>query len=157
MMLILIVGCTQKIKENKTEEIQEPIKDPEPQEPTQSTEPTREQEPVSEPKKQEPVEIKEDEEQDIEYEEYIDISLEEGNINRGIMSPDYITIQKGQKVRWTNRNIRPHLVACYLESKRIFAGEKITPEEYSEHTFEQTGEYICKDAIYGSRGTIIVE
>ena len=81
-----------------------------------------------------------------------------GNEFRGIISPETLEISINQKVRWTNSNVRDHLVSCKVEfGRQVFKGERITPGEYSEYTFTESGKYICLDAIYGARQTVIVK
>lgn len=78
-------------------------------------------------------------------------------IERYSLNPDKIMIEEGTTVRWVNEDARQHRIACYSSGKRIFLGDVLNEKESSERKFKDSGEYLCLDAIFGSRMNVAVE
>lgn len=71
--------------------------------------------------------------------------------------PDYVLFEDTSTVIWDNLDNRQHLIACYYTSGgRVFLGEKLEKGGKTQHTFKEHGTYICVDAIYGYRGTVVI-
>ena len=57
--------------------------------------------------------------------------------------PDNITINKGDKIMWLNKDFGIHTIT---ENQGLFSSEDLRPDETFEHTFETVGtyDYHCK-------------
>ncbi|MFH2028777.1 MAG: hypothetical protein ABIJ08_06570 [Nanoarchaeota archaeon] len=77
--------------------------------------------------------------------------------------PVDITIYKGETITWVTdvekiSKSQSRKIACYSGAYRIFLGESLTENgQKSRFKFEEPGEYLCQEFIYGSRGTIKVK
>ena len=132
LIILLIYGCTTVVEET-SKPYQEPIDDII-QEETKTTEQTL--------KKTQPVEIPENNVIKIGYTDF---------------EPDYAFFNRTKTVIWENLDDRQHMIACYYYGGgRVFVGEKLEKGGKTEHTFEEHGTYICVDAIYGYRGTVVI-
>jgi plastocyanin len=71
--------------------------------------------------------------------------------------PDYAFFNDSKTIIWENEDTRQHLIACYYYGGgRVFIGDKLDNQGKTEHTFKEHGTYICVDAIYGYRGTVVI-
>ncbi len=71
--------------------------------------------------------------------------------------PDYIFLNETKTVIWKNLDDREHLISCYSDGgSRVFIGDKINKNQETKHTFKEYGTYLCIDAIYGLRGTVVI-
>ncbi len=84
-------------------------------------------------------------------------------IKTGSFSPENMTIYKGESITWVasvdkiSKN-QPRKIACYKEGYRIYLGERLIENgQKSEFTFDEPGEYLCQEFIYGLRGNIKVK
>ena len=67
-----------------------------------------------------------------------------------------LRIDKGSSIKWLNNDSRIHKIACYKEENRIYTDKNLEKGEYSQYTFEESGEFLCIDAIFGIRQKINV-
>jgi len=139
LFVILLIGCSAtEIEENETNEIEEIIKPETKEEPANNI----------------VVEIPDEEPEEIENIVFIK--------DKGL-SPDNLTINKGNAVTWVVdvtriSNNQPRSIACYKDGTRIFKSERMTEQGQSDsYTFEEPGEYMCQEFIYGKRSTIHVK
>jgi len=60
-----------------------------------------------------------------------------------VYNPNHITINKGDKVMWINKDFGIHTVT---ENQELFGSKDLRPDQTFEYTFEDTGtyEYHCK-------------
>ena len=82
------------------------------------------------------------------------VATNEVMVNRKNFDPETISIIKGDTVTWKNLDDRKHLVVgknVAFKSKNLMQGETFS------YTFEETGTFDYVDAIFGSRGTVIVK
>ena len=167
LLLIIIIGCTSEPMDTNTQ-IEEPKEDiaqpqtpePEVKEPIQPeipNEPIVQSEPIEVITQPETIEPKEESTTEIELNNLVEITINHGDGNRGVIEPSEVTIKSGQKVRWTNINVRDYLIQCKFDFKQVFKSDKLKPEDYSEYTFEEPGTYECVEAIFGARSKVIVE
>jgi len=131
-LILMVIGCTTVV-----EETSKPIVKPA-QESFQKE--TNEEKGVI--NQSEPIELPEDNIIQIKYEGF---------------DPNYLLLNKSKTVIWDNLDNRQHLIACYYYGGgRVFIGEKLNQGDKTTHTFEKYGTYICVDAIYGLRGTVVI-
>ena len=139
LIVMFLMGCQVAEEPAETEAIAEPAV----QQPTEQAP----EEPSLGPSVEEPSPLP----------SFVDATVMAGDGNRGVIEPETVTIQTGSTIRWTNRNERRHLMVCYLSGQRVFRSDSLNPDEFSEYTFTEPGEYTCQDVIYGSRSTVTVE
>jgi len=142
ILLIVVIGSLSMYyaPKEKTKIIEQPKETiTEPEEPTQET---------NEP---EEIFLEEPELLVVEEQSKIIKVTQEGFI------PQDLTINTEQEVTWQNIGVNSFMIACYKNGVRTSLGERIWDEQGSyTHKFEQRGEYLCIDSIYGLRGTITV-
>jgi|TARA_B100001971_G_scaffold132295_1_gene122120 plastocyanin len=79
------------------------------------------------------------------------------SIKRHSLEPSDIKIEERTIVNWVNEDTRLHKIVCYINSRRIFVGDRLNNGDVSAYNFKDAGEYLCLDAVFGSRMTVTVK
>tara|TARA_Y100000310_G_C20674905_1_gene812437 strand:+ start:259 stop:852 length:594 start_codon:yes stop_codon:yes gene_type:complete len=75
----------------------------------------------------------------------------------GAFIPETVLITAGEEVTWQSNDDKSHKISCYNLRKRVVQSEIMKTGDSFTHKFDLRGEQLCVDAIFGHRGTIIVE
>ena len=70
--------------------------------------------------------------------------------------PSNVEMRSSQTITWLNRNEKPHFVACYENTQRVFLSDKILSGEDFSTRFTKPGRYFCIETIYGAKMNISV-
>ena len=80
-------------------------------------------------------------------------------VTEDALSPAEVVVQKGSAVKWVVGDEKFHRISCYGENNIRMAFSDILKNKGESYrlTFNQNGEYLCMDAVFGLRGKIIVK
>ncbi len=102
---------------------------------------------------QPPVEPETPAEELVEEEPEVVGGAEDVRVLRGGFDPEELTVSVGTVVTWKNMDDRVHIVV-------LVGGErspKLSEGDTFEYKFEEAGTYQVMDAIFGFKGTVVVE
>src|SRR3989344_1849064 len=82
-------------------------------------------------------------------------------LSRDGFDPELVSIMKAEPLTWKVTGIDFGKIACYKtvnghQESRLFTSERVYCGETFTYTFTDPGEYLCVDAVYGSRSTVVV-
>ncbi len=82
-------------------------------------------------------------------------------LSREGFDPELVSIMKAEPLTWKVTGIDFGKIACYKtvngrQENRLFTSERVYGGETFTYTFIEPGEYLCIDAVYGSRSAVLV-
>ena len=78
-------------------------------------------------------------------------------LNNKAFTPQEITIKKSETLSISVQDNKKHNIACYYKSQRVSESQNIVQGQTFSTDFDNSGEHLCVDAIYGARLKVIVE
>lgn len=132
LVVLMLSGCAAEVQDQPTEPI------------TPEVTPPVEEEPPAEPETPAEEEVEEPE---------VVGGAEDVQILRAGFDPEELTVSAGTVVTWKNMDDRIHIVV-------LVGGERsprLSEGDIFEYEFEEAGTYQVMDAIFGFKGTVIVE